>query len=63
MGITVLFNYAHTSVLASHVDVPKASLRVSSFLSRGLGTRNEAQRTLASLMLRRSLHAMRKALA
>ena len=54
---------SHTPILASHVDVPKASLRVSSFLLRGLGTRNEAQRALASVTLRRSLHAMRKVLA
>ena len=53
----------HTPILASHVDAPKASLCISSFLLRGLGTRNEAQRALASVMLRRSLHAMRKVLA
>ena len=54
---------SHTPILASHVDVPKDSICVSSFLLRGLGTRNEAQRALASVMLRRSLHAMRKVLA
>ena len=38
---------SHTPILAYHVDVPKASLCISSILLRRLGTRNEAQRTLA----------------